>query len=94
MVATEVSARWRCWPPATAHELVTGAETRRLVHLSVNRLPPTQRSVLLLRDVDSMPLPDIADLLDVGLSTVKTRLFRARHALQRALGPEVLDTDD
>lgn len=90
---TEAAARWRCRPPATAHQVVAEDETRRLVHLSVNRLPPTQRSVVLLRDVDSLPLADIADLLEVGLATVKTRLHRARRALQRALGPQVLDAD-
>jgi RNA polymerase sigma-70 factor, ECF subfamily len=87
------SARWRCWPPSSAHEVVAAQEMKRLVHLCVNRLPEAQRSVVLLRDVDALPLAEIANLLDVGVSTVKTRLHRARHALQRALGPQLLDVD-
>ena len=85
---------WRRGPPASAHEVVAREEMKRVVHLSVNRLPETQRSVVLLRDVDALELKDIARLLDVGLSTVKTRLHRARHALHRALAPQLSQLGD
>lgn len=75
--------------PESAHDVVALDETRSLVRFAVNRLPEKHRSVLLLRDVESIPLRDIATLLDVGLSTVKTRLHRGRLALQRALAPRL-----
>jgi len=85
---------WRSWPPASAHAVVASAEMRGLVRRSVDRLPETQRAVLLLRDVDALELRAIAELLDVGLSTVKIRLHRARHALQHTLGPRLSESSE
>ncbi len=80
---------WRRWPPPPAHEVVANAEMTRRVLLEVDRLPEAQRCVLLLRDVESLELREIAELLGVGVSTVKIRLHRARVALQVALGPRL-----
>ncbi len=85
------SSTLRRWAPPSAHDAVASTEMRALVRRSVDRLPEAQRSVLLLRDVDALELKAIAVLLDVGLSTVKIRLHRARHALQRTLGPMLLE---
>ncbi len=55
-------------------------------------LPPGQREVLLLRFVDDLPLGDIAEVLDIPLGTVKSRLhlgirsLRASPAAQFLLG--------
>jgi len=65
----------------------------RAVGFSVDRLPESQRAVILLRDVDALDLKDIAELLDVGLSSVKVRLHRARHALRRALSLRLTQPD-
>ena len=67
--------------------MLTRDETRRAVRAAVDGLPAAQRSLLLLRDVDALELKAIGVLLDVGVSTVKLRLHRARHALQCALRP-------
>jgi RNA polymerase sigma-70 factor (ECF subfamily) len=80
------AAPWRRWPPPSAHDVLASEETRQTVRLAMDGLPESQRSILLLRDVDALELKAIAVLLDVGLSTVKIRLHRARHALQAALG--------
>ena len=69
--------------------MLANEETRLAVRHAVDGLPEAQRSILLLRDVDALELKAIAVLLDVGLSTVKIRLHRARHALQTALGAHV-----
>lgn len=74
--------------PLTAHDAIERAETRLAVRHAVDGLPASQRSILLLRDVDALELKSIATLLDVGVSTVKVRLHRARQALQLALGPD------
>jgi RNA polymerase sigma-70 factor (ECF subfamily) len=85
------SSPWRRWPPPSAHDVLANEETRHAVRLAVDGLPEAQRSILLLRDVDALELKAIAVLLDVGLSTVKIRLHRARHALQTALGPKMAE---
>lgn len=52
---------------------------------AIRALPEEFREVLLLSDVEELPYADIARMLDVPVGTVKSRLFRARHALQQQL---------
>jgi RNA polymerase sigma-70 factor (ECF subfamily) len=88
--AVEASASpWRRWPAPSALEVVADAEMHALVRAAVRALPASQRAVLLLRDVEALELRAIAHLLDVGLTTVKSRLHHARHALQGRLGPHL-----
>jgi len=46
-----------------------------------------QRTVFVLAEIEDLPLDEIARIVDVPVATVKTRLFRAREALRRQLGP-------
>ena len=73
-------------PAPSVSELVVMQETRRGVHRIVDRLPEGQRCTLWLREAGRYELPEVADLPDLGRSTVKARLHRARHALQGSLG--------
>lgn len=45
-------------------------------------LDETSRSIVVMRELSGMSYEDIAEVLDVPLATVKTRLFRARRVLQ------------
>ena len=45
-------------------------------------LDETSRSVVVMRELSGMSYEEIAEVLDVPLPTVKTRLFRARRLLQ------------
>ncbi len=55
--------------------------TRRLAG-ALASLEPDQRAILILRDGQDLSYEHIADVLGVGLGTVKSRLFRARSALR------------
>lgn len=57
---------------------------RRLGQALAN-LEPDQRAILILRDGQDLSYEHIADVLGVGLGTVKSRLFRARSALREAM---------
>jgi RNA polymerase sigma-70 factor (ECF subfamily) len=48
-------------------------------------LPDGYRAVLLLHDLHDLTNPQIAELLDISLDTVKIRLHRARRKLRAAL---------
>ena len=61
-------------------------ELQRQVHAALDRLPADQREIILLRDFDGQDYAAIAELLDVAVGTVKSRLSRARAALRDQLG--------
>jgi RNA polymerase sigma-70 factor (ECF subfamily) len=48
-------------------------------------LPESYRAVILLHDVQGLTNPEIAEMLDLSLATVKIRLHRARKKLRAAL---------
>jgi RNA polymerase sigma-70 factor, ECF subfamily len=61
---------------AVAHELVEARELSRAVSAAVASLPEEQREVIVLKEYQGLTFPEIAEALDVPLSTVKTRLYR------------------
>lgn len=52
---------------------------------SIERLPEEYRMAVLLSDVEGLAYDEIAELLDVPVGTVKSRLFRGRRRLEKAL---------
>lgn len=68
------------------------------VDRALGELPAEFRAVVILADLEGLPLQDVADTLGVPLGTVKSRLFRARRLLAPLLGnleqPPTRRTDD
>ncbi len=52
---------------------------------AIDRLPEEFRETLVLSDVEQMSYAEIAEITGVPVGTVKSRLFRARQALQKEL---------
>jgi RNA polymerase sigma-70 factor, ECF subfamily len=61
------------------------AEVQVLMRQAVRKLDPIDREVLLLREFEQLSYAEIAELTSVPLNTVRSRLFRARMALQDLL---------
>jgi RNA polymerase sigma-70 factor (ECF subfamily) len=61
------------------------SEARRMTEAAVAALPPELRVVFLLRETEGMSVSAIAHDLRLNPITVRTRLFRARGALQASL---------
>ena len=62
------------------------AVSRDLAEKLLRRLSPEDRAVLVMLEVEEMPVAEIAGALGWSLSKVKVRAHRARAALRRALG--------
>jgi RNA polymerase sigma-70 factor, ECF subfamily len=52
---------------------------------AVDALPEPFREVLVLSDLEGLSYPELAELLEVPVGTVKSRLFRGRRLLQQSL---------
>lgn len=55
------------------------------IERALQKLSPLYRTVLVLRYVEELSLDEIAEVLDIPVATVKTRLHRGREALRKAL---------
>jgi DNA-directed RNA polymerase specialized sigma24 family protein len=66
---------------ASTHERVQNREEFRQLLSDVGRLPETQRSALLLREMDAMSYEEIAEAMQTTVPSVKSLLVRARIAL-------------
>jgi len=63
---------------------VERAEEFRILVTDVQRLPETQRTALLLREIDGLSLEQVADAMQTTVPSVKSLLVRARVALAEA----------
>ncbi|KLD75924.1 RNA polymerase sigma factor RpoE [Xanthomonas hyacinthi] len=67
-------------------------ELEQTVMKAVNALPEELRTAITLREVDGMSYEDIAQKMGCPIGTVRSRIFRARDAIDAELRP-LLDTD-
>lgn len=57
------------------------------VQEAIARLEPAQREVLVLRDVEGLSASEVAEVLDLSVQAVKSRLHRARLTVRETLAP-------
>ncbi len=69
---------------ASTAEMVHNREEFRQILSDVNKLPETQRSALLLREMDALSYEEIAAAMDTTVPSVKSLLVRARISLTEA----------
>ena len=70
---------------ASASETLERKEDRQQVTAALARLDEEQRTLLVLRDMEGMDYQAMAEMLEVPMGTLKSRLFRARLALRELL---------
>lgn len=64
----------------------TDRDTKELVHQAIQMLEPNFRSVVVLRMIDGYSTKETAEILNIPLGTVLSRLKRAQQKLQKILG--------
>jgi len=67
------------------HEVML-TETQRTVRQAIESLPVKYRAVMTLRYVQDLSLQEIAGILELPVTTVKTRVHRAREYMRRKVG--------
>jgi RNA polymerase sigma-70 factor, ECF subfamily len=76
----------RAWPK-DAERLFSPVEVQSLVEMAVMALPPRYRIVVMLRDLEHMPISEMARALRLDARTLRARLARGRLLLQESLTP-------
>lgn len=60
-----------------------GEELKAVVNRAINELPDDLRSAVTLREFDGLSYEDIAEIMDCPVGTVRSRIFRAREAIDK-----------
>ncbi len=68
-----------------AEEELQSHQTRRLVLAALNRIPLPRRAVLVMHELDDVPVAEVASTLSIPLFTVYSRLRKARRELQAGI---------
>ena len=74
-------------PADGPEERALSNERSAAVQTAISRLPEDYRSIVVLRDIEGFEYEEIADILNIALGTVKSRLHRGRLLLRDTLGP-------
>jgi RNA polymerase sigma-70 factor (ECF subfamily) len=72
---------------------VQAAERTRAIERQLRALPVEFREALILREIEDLSYREIADVLEVPIGTVMSRLSRGRTLLQKALAPRTPEGD-
>jgi RNA polymerase sigma-70 factor (ECF subfamily) len=56
-----------------------------MIEEALSQVSPTFRAALVLREIEEMSYEEIAEILEISLGTVKSRILRGREALRRSL---------
>lgn len=75
-------------------ERILQREQFRSLLADIRTLPETQRTALLLREIDALPYEQIADVMDTTVPSVKSLLVRARVALAEAAEARALSCEE
>ena len=68
-----------------AQEVAELAERKKLVHQALNELQEEYRTPLILRELEGMSYGEIAEITEIPLGTVRSRIFRGRNELKQKL---------
>jgi len=72
-------------PGRNPYDMALNEEWRQAIHRALAGLNPVFRSAVVLRDIEDLSYEEIADVLEVSLGTVKSRILRGREALRKSL---------
>ncbi|MCD6301895.1 MAG: sigma-70 family RNA polymerase sigma factor [Anaerolineae bacterium] len=67
---------------------ILDAEEAARVQQAIQNLPPASRAALVLREYEQLSYAEIADVLNIPMGTVMSRLHYARQALKKALSSQ------
>jgi len=74
-------------PARAPDDALAGRQIESALEQAIGSLDPMYREVLLLRDVEGLTAPEVAEVMGLSVEAVKSRLHRARVAVREAVAP-------
>ena len=81
----EGGVEWLTDPGRSPLEQTLDHEAQTLIEAALGELNPNFRAALVLREIEGLSYEEIADILEISLGTVKSRILRGREALRERL---------
>ncbi len=75
------------WEDETPERILLSKETRAQIEKAIEALPPTQRQVITLRDIEEVSSQEVCNILDITETNQRVLLHRARSKIRRTLEP-------
>lgn len=72
-------------PETHPPDVVELSERKKIVHQALNELQEEYRTPLILRELEGMSYGEIAEITEIPLGTVRSRIFRGRNELKQKL---------
>jgi len=78
---------------ATPERVALSDELASTIQNAIDELPEELRTAIVLRELDGLSYEEIAAAMDCPIGTVRSRIFRARDAIERRMRPLLDETD-
>ena len=72
---------------SSPERLLLSEELRKVVFATLEQLPEDLRTAITLREMEGLSYEDIAQVMECPVGTVRSRIFRAREALDKQIEP-------
>jgi RNA polymerase sigma-70 factor (ECF subfamily) len=82
-----LEARQVADPSRAPDDELAGRQVEAALERAISGLDPMYREVLVLRDVEGLTAPEVAEVMGLSVEAVKSRLHRARVAVREAVAP-------
>jgi RNA polymerase sigma-70 factor (ECF subfamily) len=86
-IAEQMDMGTRLKEQETPERLAEEADLKAVILETVDQLPEELKTALTLREIDGLSYDEIADAMDCPIGTVRSRIFRAREAVDKAIKP-------
>jgi RNA polymerase sigma-70 factor (ECF subfamily) len=92
--AVHLADATRLRDPSTPERELLRQEIERTVTATVDALPDELRQAITLREVDGLSYDEIAEAMNCPIGTVRSRIFRAREAIDLKLRPLLAESEE
>lgn len=78
---------------ASPDSLIARDQLQQVVFQTIENLPEELRIAITLREIDGLSYEEIAQVMGCPIGTVRSRIFRAREAIEQKMKPLLADTE-